>query len=401
MYSLMKVKVDKLSKVKKKKKPVFLILYLSFVILFIIALITCCITLRFVLKDYEDSMPKYVMQTVADKISGGDYSDIVNFSAGTLSPFETQQNFENAISQKLSAGEISFGKKAGEYTDTNPVYLLLAGEEQIATVKLKQQPQKSKYGFSLWELENISPVQTETTSYKITAPKGSTVTVNGVTLGQEQITQSDIAVDALVEIPEEILPEKPVLVEYTVDGLLAVPVVSATDSAGNICDITETDETSFKVGFGNNKELEEELGDFIVECAKDYSLYMSNDKGFWNISKNISSDVPLYDNLRQTPTFFYADHASTEFDNLTTSDFCVYSESCVSYDVKFDYVINMYNGTQHDFPTHLTMVMIYDNDYDTWVVGSILTHAVEDTDDNNTNSTTDDNNTNNTTDPTE
>ena len=180
-----------------------------------------------------------------------------------------------------------------------------------------------------------------------------------------------------------------------------MPVVSATDSAGNICNITETDETSFKVGFGNNKELEEELGDFIVECAKDYSLYMSNDKGFWNISKNISSDVPLYDNLRQTPTFFYADHASTEFDNLTTSDFCVYSESCVSYDVKFDYVINMYNGTQHDFPTHLTMVMIYDNDYDTWVVGSILTHAVEDTDDNNTNSTTDDNNTDNTTDPTE
>lgn len=153
----MKVKVDKLSKVKKKKKPVFLILYLSFVILFIIALITCCITLRFVLKDYEDSMPKYVMQTVADKISGGDYSDIVNFSAGTLSPFETQQNFENAISQKLSAGEISFGKKAGEYTDTNPVYLLLAGEEQIATVKLNSNLRKANTAFHCGNLR-ISPL---------------------------------------------------------------------------------------------------------------------------------------------------------------------------------------------------------------------------------------------------
>lgn len=69
-----------------------------------------------------------------------------------------------------------------------------------------------------------------TKSYKIYAPSDAVVKLNGVSLGQSEITAENIDLPILKDVTSY-LKNRPYLTEYTVSGLLMPPEITASDSS--------------------------------------------------------------------------------------------------------------------------------------------------------------------------
>ena len=97
--------------------------------------------------------------------------------AGILGEFETEDIVSDYFKDTFADKEVSYKKKAGEYTENNPVYILYADDKKIANVTLTEK-KKNAHKFTEWKLASIdfnvdSKTKNTEHSVKITAPKNS------------------------------------------------------------------------------------------------------------------------------------------------------------------------------------------------------------------------------------
>ncbi|MBO4326460.1 MAG: hypothetical protein J5950_04250 [Clostridia bacterium] len=193
--------------------------------------------------------------------------------------------------------------------------------------------------------------KTGVTEYTVKVPEGWTVKAGDTQLSgtDRWFVSGGEEVEELKTILTKYLPERPVFCEYRFSVLDSdpAPEVKLLNAVGTW--------QTLKLGEGNvysyDFRLEEdvtELTALAIKRTKSYAEYITNDMEHDKFMRLILEDQPMYSELVDNPYYFYTGHKKHWFENESWTDLRVYSDSCFSCEVSFDYYIGQIK-TDADF----------------------------------------------------
>ena len=97
----------------------------------IVIIAAALVILHGFLKDYESGRPANTMDTLVAHIEKGNVGEWIKKS-GLLGEFETESIVSDYFRDAFEGKQISYKKKAGEYSESTPVYVLYADDDKIA-----------------------------------------------------------------------------------------------------------------------------------------------------------------------------------------------------------------------------------------------------------------------------
>ncbi|WP_287388809.1 hypothetical protein [Lachnospira sp.] len=138
------------------------------------------ILLFFFLKDYESSIPANKMDKILADMKTSKLESIIEDANIEYNEFEDSAYISTKLKEKIGENELSYSKKLGEYSASNPVYTVSAGDEDLCTISLKKESKKSGF-FRDWKLEDVTfAAVAGSDELNITVPTNSTVFLNGI-----------------------------------------------------------------------------------------------------------------------------------------------------------------------------------------------------------------------------
>lgn len=212
---------------KRKKKlsnfKKFLCIYCGILLL---AGVITLIMLHSLLKDYEEGMPSGTMDKIVNQFTPDGIGKLLSDNNVKVNEFETNDTIAAYFTDKLNDGTVSYKKKAGEYSEKTPVYVVYAGDTPIAKVELESAG-KNAHKFNKWTLGTISfgDFTKNLAEVKITAPTGADVYINGVQVTDTYKTESEVKFAPCLHVSDYVtVPTNDV---YDVGQLIAKPDITA------------------------------------------------------------------------------------------------------------------------------------------------------------------------------
>ena len=191
--------------------------------------------------------------------------------------------------------------------------------------------------------------------YRVTAPVGYIVTVNGRTL-----TEADIVVPATSIYPEGFLPDGvtgPELVTYGFFSDEGAPQVLAVD-AGGAAQTVDVDDTGFAFScpVPENTAAREQYTEAVLNMGERIAKYTVDDLARERIG--IAPGSPAETILKKFSNSWAPSHKSTSVLNPKVSEFYVLSDECFTCHVEFDFVLTSRRKNDYTYPTSYTMCII-------------------------------------------
>lgn len=168
---------------------------------------------------YEASRPDNAVSAYMQTLDTAYVQDHCAELIGTIDHnIQSEESCRQAVADALQEG-ITCAKRSSECTDTEMVYMLLSDKKTIGKFYLRVSGEDA-YGFPLWDIaeESFDLSYLLGQSITVTAPSTYPVYVNGVLLGQDYITKSNIPYPAVSQYYETC--DLPYLVEYEVPAIL-------------------------------------------------------------------------------------------------------------------------------------------------------------------------------------
>lgn len=326
----------------KKKKSKFKRGLLIYTILMLILIAGGLSVFWFFIKDYEEGMPVHGMERTMEAFNEERISELIGTETfGNASSLEDSSAWLNWYKTQIKGKKMTF-EEARENTHTTPTYVVKADDQEIGKVTLKVTG-TNRFQFDMWGFDklDVSEYLPETATYKITVPKGTTVSVNGKKLGKEYIAENDIVYPELSSI-QSYLSEAPACTTYQVSGLLNKPQVTAASENGRSLSMEQDDHTYvFSYTFSDA-----EIAPLKTMAEGIVNSYAMN---FIDVSKQIYNYImpgsELEETIKMTVTGFYPTKyiLSYGFDSMNVTNFKYYSDTCFSCDVQYNFHVNFQN----------------------------------------------------------
>lgn len=189
------------------------------------------------LGEYEASRPQYLIEEYIASLTDDFLSEMAEQAVGAmeLSQYETPELLLDSVMQTGGTAGYSY-RKTADFTESQPSYYILRGEEAVAAVALNRSGWTQEYGFPVWSLgEPESVMQVEASpayTVSVTVPQGATVKLNGVSVPQELFT--DAPSELQLTPTEQYFMQQPVSQSCEITGLYHAPTVEAADADGNV-----------------------------------------------------------------------------------------------------------------------------------------------------------------------
>lgn len=328
------------------------------------------------MKKYEAAQPDNVMNKLVTELKEGKIPEITTQSG---SKFEDVNSIVLEMFEGLDNSEITYDIKSTSYDTTS--YNLKADGEKIATVNLKASNHEKMF-FLLticdWKVDSIEAVaQSGTGELTVTVPTGYTVLVNNIILGEEEMEGEPQELPGLSYVKE--YTEVPTLVTYHVEGLINEPEIIILDDNNNQCDLSGyEDKTKIDMSY-KSEPMPQELQDYVVQAAKDYSNFFSKDlpgcsqstAGIDKYFPTGSMYIELAENYRRHDMWMYSAHHGTEIFNVVVDDYIVYSDELFSCHVSFDkrMILTSYNQERMD---RMDQIFYYVNIDGQWLIAAMV-----------------------------
>lgn len=189
--------------------------------------------------------------------------------------------------------------------------------------------------------EYIYPLPFETHEYKMLAPCDAKVYVNGVLLGEEYVTLTDIVYEK-VEKYKDLLVNPKTICEYTVKGLLYTPEIEVFDCFGEPCALESTGNNSLSCSAAPNPQLAEEYNSFTHSFAVAMIEYSMESPEL--ISENMAEALSFtkensdaYNVIKDAYMAVYWQKAHTlTYNSLYTDNYISYGDNAFSCDIHYD-----------------------------------------------------------------
>lgn len=305
--------------------------------------------------NYEESMPVHGMEKVIKYFKNADITQLMTENDDNIiNEFEGNSSDKNIIAEKyneyLKNKKIDF-KKANNYTDKKPVYVVTADDVKVANVRLISK-KKNSSNFKIWEFGSIDISDFyknifKTTDIKIQVPKGTEVTINGKTAAESYITKTE-QIEELKPLLEYVA-NLPDMVTYEIKGFTTEPEVKAVLN-GEELKLT-SEKNTYTGTFTATEEFISEVNEYVDKVVVAYA------KNFINVEKKIlpyiMKNSELYASVKSATTAWYPDSEikSYDFAEKEISNYQVYSEDCFSCDVKYTIDISFRPSYKVEDPT--------------------------------------------------
>ena len=271
--------------------------------------------------------PQLAFEQWWDEQTGEDWAALC--SSGQVSPVESRERVTDYLASLFSPGSAQAYKDAS-FTSQAPVYLIKNGDLPLARVALSGQDLD-------WYVSNVEMLLSADRSVTVTVPASCTVSFNGIQL-DEQYRQP--AESILQYEPVKSQLKTPVTwVDYTVDGLLAEPVIAVTPPEG--FETIQDDDGNYLITLP-----EDNTGSYPLQSVKFVraflNYYMNGYHNTWNnlysVLAYLDEGTQAYEDVEHT--YSSVSFASYYLDIDTTKtqagNVIVWADNCFSVDVTYD-----------------------------------------------------------------
>ena len=348
--------------------------------------------------DYEASRPNHVIEKYIAELNANLWDDGI---AATISamPHEVQSDEECAVKvrEMLSSG-ITYKRQGGGGDDKLVFSLYCNGNQKFGTVVLTKDKSGGEHEpLAPWQQTVVDymrkfgiPIETDMypwkveseefdfnalyTSVEIVVPKTYSVLLNGVTLGEEYIVETDIQYDVLKDYYQE-FPNLPTKVRYKFDHCIGKLEPEVRDENGNVVVIDPTRDDS----------------QFIVPCSDEMIARLSEfstafiDR-YLNFTSGVTNPVVAYEKLSgyiipgsefdaqlkdMMDGLSYGHTSSYRMDSAVLNNALSLGDGYYMCDVSADYTV-FYPGRGEESGTSNMRIIVVDRDGDLRVVSQEL-----------------------------
>lgn len=181
---------------------------------------------------YENTRPIHHMERTLSIFEEENSDDLERYLTNTVdNAYEDTSVLLSLFYESIEGKELSFGKLSGSYTESRPVYAVLADEIHVATVSLMSDNTEVDYTLSGWTVKDITLLLTPTRSFAITVPSSMSIQINGIPILQEHLL-STVETDTPVSY-----------VNYAFSGLYREPDIEVIDRYGSEVTLEKDEET--------------------------------------------------------------------------------------------------------------------------------------------------------------
>ncbi len=354
---------------KRKKKlsgfKKFLCIYCG---ILLAAGVVLLVMLYSLLKDYEEGMPSGAMDKIVNQFTADGIGKLLSDSEVTVNEFETTDTISEYLKNKLNDGEVSYKKKAGEYSEKTPVFVVYAGDTPIARVELKSEG-KNAHKFNKWTLGAVSfgDYSKSDSDVKITAPTGAKVYINGVEVSDTYKTESEVKFSPCLHVSDYVTT--PTNDVYDVGQLIAQPDITAQLNGKELT--AEYDKkTGYTLYYPSDEELYNSLESRIYTIAEQYGAYIINRGSLSKLSSYMIGTAADYvSDIPAIWAYLWGKSYTYQFNNESISNFRKYSDDCFSCDVYYDLYVDYQTGNT-TYATSLTYTFVKQKG--TWMLADFM-----------------------------
>ena len=368
-----------MAKKRRRKKSIwrstFYRVYFGAIVVGVIGLVIGISSLNGVLKDYESAQPVHVAETAAAMFENADYETIYNYDTSASSIAEGDREFYIESMREIADGKQVTWAAGYSSNDDEQLYNVLLNDEKFAEITLVPSGETTSHGNRLWTLGSVTTFVTlgeqevaeeaqeerveeveavpVGTAYRITVPSDSTVTANGAAL-----TADDVSTAGISAVAEGLLPAgvtAPTLTEYTVYSETGAPQFSVTDRYGNAQEITESGENAWSCSLPDTPGLKEKYEEKVVPLAQQLARLSAKTISKDSMLKYCAKNSPARENINNFDDSTGKNKKPESFENIASSNYYQYSDTCFSCHVSFDYLSKFTAEVTKTYPTSYTL----------------------------------------------
>jgi hypothetical protein len=357
---------------RRKRKSIwnstFYRVYFVLVALALVAIALGTVWLQGVLKDYESAQPKYVAQDVGKLFENADYEAIYNVDT-SAAQFEGDVALYLDNLKELAAGRRVEWTPAFSANKDERKYNVNLDGERFATFTLVPSGQTTSHGNRLWKLGSITThVAVEGTEaagdlsvapYRVKAPEGYTVTVNGRELTAEDAIATGEAIFQADFLPEGVTA--PTMTEYAFFSEEGEPVLSAKDASGKEATVEPDGDSRWVCNLKEDEDFKSQFSGAVIALAERVAKYTVKDLSRNGIMKDVAGESPAESILKKFSNDWAPPHKTATVTYARVTDFYVLSEDCFTCHVEFTFTLRTRRGNDYVYPTSYTFCVVKRN----------------------------------------
>ena len=357
-------------KKRRKKGPaVQPVLSGSIFIVVAVALIAIAIGLmwlRGAVADYEIAQPVHAAEEVAALFEEGDWDRIhdLDTSAKDISGGD-RDRYVQSMTELTDDGDIAWSQAFSSNPDEMKYTVTLDGDK-LATFTLVPSGETTGHGNRLWKLGSVTThVAVEGTEaagdltvapYRVKAPTGYTVSVNGRELTDADAMSTGEAIFQADFLPEGITP--PTMTEYAFFSDEGEPVLSAKDASGKDAPVEPDGDNRWVCPLQEDADFKSQFSDAIIALAERVAKYTVKDLSRNGVMKDVASESPAETILKKFSNDWAPPHKTATVTDAKVTDFYVLSDDCFTCHVEFTFTLRTRRGNDYVYPTSYTFCVV-------------------------------------------
>ena len=361
--------MDKRENRKKKKGLLssrFYRIYFVVVAVALVAIVIGLVWLNGAVADYEVAQPVHAAEEVAALFEEGDWDRIYDLdtSAKDISDGDRALYVER-LTELTDDGDIAWSPAFSSNPD-EVKYTVTLEDDKLATFTLVPSGQTTSHGNRLWKLGSITThVAVEGTEaagdlsvapYRVKAPEGYTVTVNGRELTAEDAIATGEAIFQADFLPEGVTA--PTMTEYAFFSEEGEPVLSAKDASGKEATVEPDGDSRWVCNLKEDEDFKNQFSSAIVALAERVAKYTVKDLSRNGIMKDVASESPAESILKKFSNDWAPPHKTATVTDAKVTDFHVLSDDCFTCHVEFTFTLRTRRGNDYVYPTSYTFCVV-------------------------------------------
>ena len=361
--------MDKKENRKKKKGLLssrFYRIYFVVVAVALVAIVIGLVWLNGAVADYEVAQPVHAAEEVAALFEEGDWDRIYDLdtSAKDISDGDRALYVER-LTELTDDGDIAWSPAFSSNPD-EVKYTVTLEDDKLAIFTLVPSGQTTSHGNRLWKLGSITThVAVEGTEaagdlsvapYRVKAPEGYTVTVNGRELTAEDAIATGEAIFQADFLPEGVTA--PTMTEYAFFSEEGEPVLSAKDASGKEATVEPDGDSRWVCNLKEDEDFKNQFSSAIVALAERVAKYTVKDLSRNGIMKDVASESPAESILKKFSNDWAPPHKTATVTDAKVTDFHVLSDDCFTCHVEFTFTLRTRRGNDYVYPTSYTFCVV-------------------------------------------
>lgn len=314
---------------KTKKMSLYMKIYLSVVLVFLVVLFVVSCLLWSYLNAFESAQPKHVADKVFQQyFKSGNICELLEQYAPEKLTFESKESVNQGFKNSFDLEElVCFPIETS--ADGNEQYAVAVNNTRVAYFTLAKSDGDLGFGFKDFALKNIKFFLDDADEVTVKVKKGDKLYINGIEVSGEFISKQDIEDISFKYMPNGVDGIK--YDKYTVAGFLFKPQISVKSADGKELEVEYSEsEQCYIVPKEYSQRLKSEQSDYVISAVKEYAKYLSNNTKFSTVAPYLDRSSEIYDRIRSVMVTWMLKHTSYRFGEENATDFYEYADGVYS-----------------------------------------------------------------------